>query len=96
MRTLVDTKMKPSWPEIENRIKKLNIQTRTEYEIRAIRLRLTLAIIEDILKFRNRKFSSNRLVIYAIGRSINSYMLYQQRALHADVVNKTIERILNG
>lgn len=35
---------------IENGIKKLNIHTRTEYEMKAIRLRLTLAIIEDILK----------------------------------------------
>lgn len=29
---------------------KLNMQTRTEAELRAIRLKLTLAIIEDILK----------------------------------------------
>lgn len=35
---------------IEEGIKKLNAQTRTEYEMKAIRLKLTLAIIEDILK----------------------------------------------
>lgn len=31
-------------------LKKLNMQTRTEAEFKAIRLKLTLAIIEDILK----------------------------------------------
>jgi len=35
---------------IEEGIKKLNAQTRTEYEMKAIRLKLTLAIIENILK----------------------------------------------
>lgn len=30
--------------------KNLNIESRKEYEIKAIRLRLTIAIIEDILK----------------------------------------------
>lgn len=35
---------------IKDGIKILNIQIRTEYEIKAIRLKLTLAIIEDILK----------------------------------------------
>lgn len=41
-------------PEINNIIKeginRLNDQTRIEREIKAIRLRLTLAIIEDILR----------------------------------------------
>ena len=31
-------------------IKKLNMQTRTEFELKAIRLKVTLAIIESILK----------------------------------------------
>jgi len=31
-------------------IKKLNMQTRTEFERKAIRLKLTLAIIEEVLK----------------------------------------------
>lgn len=35
---------------IQDGIKKLNAQTRIEYEMKAIRLKLTLAIIEDILK----------------------------------------------
>ena len=35
---------------IKEGIKKLNAQTRTEYEMKAIRLKLTLAIIENILK----------------------------------------------
>lgn len=35
---------------IQDGIKKLNAQTRTEYEMKAIRLKLTLAIIDDILK----------------------------------------------
>lgn len=35
---------------IEEGIRKLNIQTRTEYELKAIRLKLTLAIIADILR----------------------------------------------
>ena len=46
--------MKSSWQDnyniIQDGIKKLNTQTRTEYEMKAIRLKLTLAIIEDILK----------------------------------------------
>jgi hypothetical protein len=46
--------MKSSWQNnysiIEDGIKKLNAQTRTEHEMKAIRLKLTLAIIEDILK----------------------------------------------
>jgi hypothetical protein len=32
---------------------KLNMQTRTEFEMKAIRLKLTLAIIEDILKCKS-------------------------------------------
>lgn len=35
---------------IKDGIKILNIQTRTECELKAIRLKLTLAIIGDILK----------------------------------------------
>jgi hypothetical protein len=47
-------KSPPLWPEINDIVKeginRLNAQTRTEYEMKAIRLKLTLAIIEDILK----------------------------------------------
>lgn len=46
--------MKNSWQDnytiIQDGIKKLNDQTRIEHEVKAIRLKLTLAIIEDILK----------------------------------------------
>lgn len=35
---------------IKDGIKKLNANTRTEHEIKAIRLKLTLAIIDDILR----------------------------------------------
>lgn len=46
--------MKSSWQNnytiIQDGIKKLNAHTRTEHELKAIRLKLTLAIIEDILK----------------------------------------------
>lgn len=35
---------------IKEGINRLNAQTRTEYEMKAIRLKLTLAIIEDILR----------------------------------------------
>lgn len=41
-------------PEINDIVKeginRLNAQTRTEHEMKAIRLKFTLAIIEDILK----------------------------------------------
>ena len=47
-------KSPPLWPEINDIVKeginRLNAQTRTEHEMKAIRLKLTLAIIEDILK----------------------------------------------
>lgn len=50
--------MKNTWQDnyniIQDGIKKLNAQTRTEYEIRAIRLKLTLAIIDDILKCNSK------------------------------------------
>ena len=46
--------MKPTWLEIDNIIKegihRLNTQTRIEHEMKAIKLKLTLAIIEDILR----------------------------------------------
>lgn len=46
--------MKSTWPEINDIVKeginRLNDQTRIEHEIKAIRLKLTLAIIEDILR----------------------------------------------
>lgn len=46
--------MKNTWRDnyniIQDGIKKLNAQTRNEYEMKAIRLKLTLAIINDILK----------------------------------------------
>lgn len=46
-------KSPPLWLEIEDvvkeGIKRLNTQTRTEYEMKVIRLKLTLAIIDDIL-----------------------------------------------
>lgn len=49
--------MKNTWQDnyniIQDGIKKLNAQTRTEYEMKAIRLKLTLAIIEDILTSSN-------------------------------------------
>ena len=35
---------------IEDGIKKLNAQTKTEFELKAIRLKVTSAIIESILK----------------------------------------------
>ena len=43
-----------SWQDnyniIQDGIKKLNAQTRTKYEMKAIRLKFTLTIIDDILK----------------------------------------------